>query len=259
MKKVRIEKIICIIVICVISSCFIQRKTNNCNSYPKNYVPIDLNDAIEYLNCHWSEKNKKEFSSLPEKESVAKLHFGIGMGIRNGWELWKGENDLVKFFNSYEVFHPDDMSSIILTSFHRKLNGKEINFEYQAQYFRDYWKSIEEFYEKETKRANEAYNKYQLDDTITIFMEMDRKEIDGVITEETIIGLGPNYQWEYNSEKDLELKGKVIQKNISQDGADVHFYIQVISMNKIGTVNTHWGNIVVGDTAKIRLRYLKYE
>jgi len=39
--------------------------------------------------------------------------------------LWT-KSDLRKFFEEKGIFHPDDMSGIILTSYHRRLNGKHI-------------------------------------------------------------------------------------------------------------------------------------
>jgi hypothetical protein len=71
--------------------------------------------------------------------AVAGMHFGAGLSMRNGWKLWKGKNSLARYFHSIGIFHPDDMSSIILTSFHRRLNGKNIELASQVRYYQDYW------------------------------------------------------------------------------------------------------------------------
>lgn len=92
------------------------------------------------MNCEWSESDKTEFKNKEEKEAVAELHFGTGMSIRNNWGLWKGKNKLPKFFRSKGIFHPDDMSSIILTSFHRQLNDKPIDLDEQVELYKDYWR-----------------------------------------------------------------------------------------------------------------------
>lgn len=251
----KIGNTICIVILCLMS-CSTQKKTSNCNSYSgKDYVPIDLYDAVEYLNCRWSEKDKKEIGRLPEDEAMAELHMGTGMGIRNGWGLWKGKNELVKFFNSHGIFHPDDMSSIILTSFHRKLNNRDIDFEGQVQMYLDYWKPIQEFEKEETKRVLESYEKYQLGDTITVYMEVDSVVHGGL----AIIGIGPNYEWTFNPENDLELKGKILEKEIVQDSTNVKLLTKVFYMNKKGVVEIPWQSIELGDTTEIELRYLRYE
>jgi len=251
----KIKIFVCIFVMCIIS-CSTKKKILNCNLYPsKGYFPVDLFDAVEYLNCKWSEKDKRKIAYLTEDKVIGMYHFGIGMGIRNNWELWQGENDLVKFFNSHGIFHPDDMSSIILISFHRKLNNKEIDFESQVQYYLDYWAPIEEFERKETKRVLEAYEKYQLGDTITLYMEI----FDFGQGDVASVRIGANYEWTFNPEKDLEFKGKIVQKEMLQDSTNVTLSIQVFEINKVGLVKTIWQDVKLGDTTKVELRYLKYE
>ena len=73
-----------------------------------------------------------------EKEFTTDSHFGLGLWIRNNWGLWKGSR-LSNFFIANGIFHPDDMSGIILTSYHRKLNGIEIQLEKQIKYYQEYW------------------------------------------------------------------------------------------------------------------------
>ena len=60
------------------------------------------------------------------------------MWIRNNWGLWKGSR-LSKFFNEKGIYHPDDMSGIILDSYYRYLTGQEITLSEQIKYYQDYW------------------------------------------------------------------------------------------------------------------------
>ena len=272
----KIEKCVCLICICLMS-CSSPRKMD-CKSYPsEGYIPKDLFDAVEYLNCIWSKKEKelfnKKFSEyLSERlnedcteyedeiflDEDVFLVYDIGKAIRNAWGLWSGENDLVKFFNSYGIFHPDEMSSIILTSVHRKLNKKDIDFEGQVKSCLNYWKLYQEFEEKETKRVLEAYDKYGLNDLITIHLEIF-SDTDGKYASVTV---GPDYEWTFNPEKDLELKGKIVQKEIVQDdtGTNVRFLIQIVDVNKEEIVIIWLGRSVkIGEIAEIDMKYLKYE
>ncbi len=113
---------------------------SDCNQFGKRYTPKDLDEAIAFLDGKWSESDKLEFKNKNEKMAVAELHFGTGRSIRNNWGLWAGRNKLYRFFKSKGVSHPDDMSSIILTSFHRKLNTQPINLDSQIEDYKRYWK-----------------------------------------------------------------------------------------------------------------------
>jgi hypothetical protein len=73
-----------------------------------------------------------------KEEDLPKYHFGTGMGIRNGWALW-ARSQLAKYFEEMGIFHPDDMSAIILTSYHRHLNNRDIRLDKQREYFARYW------------------------------------------------------------------------------------------------------------------------
>lgn len=96
------------------------------------YLELDkINDVDEWL-------------KLPEQSAIAQAHHGLGKWIRNNWGLWTGENDLCKWFNSNEIKHPDDMSSIILKSYHRYKNNIDVKLEEQFEHYIMYWLSEKE-------------------------------------------------------------------------------------------------------------------
>ncbi|MEM7375242.1 MAG: DUF6794 domain-containing protein [Bacteroidota bacterium] len=112
---------------------------NHCERYSDTYIPDKLEDAIDYLDCLWSEEDKEAFKAKPEEKAVASLHFGTGQSMRNDWGLWKGKNSLSRYFRTRGIFHPDDMSGIILTSFHRWLHGKDILLNEQISEYQAFW------------------------------------------------------------------------------------------------------------------------
>lgn len=126
------------------------------------YIPKNLEDCFEQTNSFWNDSTKIKVKSLEEREFIGKAHMGLGMWMRNKWQLWGGSR-LSKFFNDLGIYHPDDMSGIILISFHRYLNNKEIKLDEQVKYYQDYWKSFET---KELERKQEEFSKYKLQDTI---------------------------------------------------------------------------------------------
>jgi hypothetical protein len=89
-------------------------------------------------------KNLDDVLAMLEKENadeLGEIHFGHGMRLRNELGLW-GKNELTEWFNSIGITHADDMSGIIYTSLHRKLNGKPIDLEGQVKFYQDYWKKM---------------------------------------------------------------------------------------------------------------------
>lgn len=162
---------IAIILLCAISIVFSQ---DNCKDYNESYIPKNLNDAIEYLNCKWSESDKAEFKNKEESDAVGALHFGTGKGIRNNWELWKGKNQISKFFKSRGIFHPDDMSAIILTSFHRKLNEKPIDLEIQINDSKSYWNKIDKENQIKEKSIENEFTSFMVGDSVKIAFRKEK-------------------------------------------------------------------------------------
>jgi len=115
----------------------------------------NLDDCFKWLKK--SIVDYKKFGKMKEKKAIVLAHHGVGRFIRNKLELWseyqkKKENrsPLVNWFNNKGIYHPDDISGIILTSFHRYLNGKKLKIKNQIKKYRDYWK-------KENPKINEGF------------------------------------------------------------------------------------------------------
>ena len=105
-------------------------------------LPKNLEQSVQFLinDCPPEEsEHLTKWASMDERYAVINQHMSGGMNMRNCLSLWQ-ENDLTKWFNSVGIYHADDMSAIIFTSTHRKLNNKEINLEKQVKHYQDYWK-----------------------------------------------------------------------------------------------------------------------
>lgn len=143
---------------------------NNCEKYVEKYIPTDLNDAISFFECKWSKESLNEFKIKEEQKATSELHFGTGRSLRNNWKLWAGTSELSKFFRDLGINHPDDMSSIILTSLHRKLNGTEIELDNQIKYYKDYWAESKR---KENERKKEEFSEFKIGDIVEFLYEYD--------------------------------------------------------------------------------------
>lgn len=94
------------------------------------YIPKDLEDCLSELDKIMSEKDQEEF----RQSNPISYHLGFGRHLRNRWGLWTSSR-LQEYFLDLGVTHPDNMSGIILDSYHRHLNGKEINLNKQLNQY----------------------------------------------------------------------------------------------------------------------------
>ena len=90
------------------------------------YIPKNLEDCFRELDLMMTEKNKEDFRT----RSPIAYHMGLGRNLRNNWGLWSASR-LREYFLDLGVTHPDNMSGIILDSYHRYLNGKDIDLDKQ--------------------------------------------------------------------------------------------------------------------------------
>lgn len=102
------------------------------------YIPMNLEDSFGELKKMLHPDLLKQIREGPEREMVG-FHMSLGLWMRNNWGLWAGSR-LGKYFNGIGIFHPDDMSSIILDSFWRHLKSQPIKLEEQVAYYQRFWK-----------------------------------------------------------------------------------------------------------------------
>ena len=67
---------------------------------------------------------------------------GAGGKEDDNEEPWTG-SELQKWFKERGIHHADDMSGIILTSFHRRFYRKEIELEEQIAKYQEYWDEVD--------------------------------------------------------------------------------------------------------------------
>ncbi len=116
--------------------------TENDQHGQEDYIPKDLYDSINHLKKLLKAEQVLDMKNGTEDDMI-KYHFGLGMWMRNNWGLWAGSG-LSDWFNSIGIFHPDDMSGIILDSLWRDLNGEKLQLEEQIKYYKDYWDQVEQ-------------------------------------------------------------------------------------------------------------------
>ena len=101
--------------------------------------PCTLESTILTFFKTWDDSVTYEFKNIPDS-NLANINHGTGMWLRNNYGLW-GRTCVVHYFWDKGIFHPDDMSAILLTSYHRYLNAKPINVEEQIKMYKAFWKN----------------------------------------------------------------------------------------------------------------------
>ena len=118
------------------------------------YIPKDLEDCFKQIDSFWGDSTKNEIQKMTEKTFSGMSYLSFGMWMRNNWCLWGGSR-LSKYFNDLEIYHPDDMSGIILDSYYRYVNNADIKLEEQIQHYKNYWEEREKQSRKEKKREKQ--------------------------------------------------------------------------------------------------------
>ena len=126
------------------------------------YIPKDIEDCLIQIDSFWSDSTKLRMKNLTENEFSGRLHLGFGTWMRNNWQLW-GSSRLTKYFNDKGIYHPEAMSGLILDSYYRKLNGRDIRLDEQIKNYQESWKQAE-LARKEQKQ--EEFAAYRIGDTL---------------------------------------------------------------------------------------------
>jgi len=100
--------------------------------------PNSIEESFQYLDQMFDDTAKYSFITLPEDIATSRLHNAFGRWVRNNWGLW-GSGKLKTELIDSGFMHPDDMSSILLKAYHRKLNGEALNLKEDAKAYQTYW------------------------------------------------------------------------------------------------------------------------
>jgi hypothetical protein len=97
-----------------------------------------MSDQVAHVTL-WTEiRSRVIIGEMTEEQFLGRFHHSMGHYIRNEWGLWE-DSDLAKHFKAMGIWHPDDMSGIILASLYRKITEKERDLKAQIRHYREYW------------------------------------------------------------------------------------------------------------------------
>ena len=124
----------------IIVSCLILFLS--CSSSFATDYPTILVEAWDQLDEMFSPEDIQEIQSQPE-DYMALYHFSFGMFIRNQW-VRHGDGRLTGFFRNYGIYHPDDISSLILRTYWCYKNELPLNLDERVEEYKIHWENIQE-------------------------------------------------------------------------------------------------------------------
>lgn len=219
-----------------------------------NDTPMSLDEGISYFITKWSDKEKEQFRNEQEYLAVSHLHLTVGMFIRNFWiRHGRGNEALRNEFKEIGIFHPDDISSIILRSLHRKLNNIPIDLGNQTKPYIQYWNEIANEERLADKVSIQTYDKFQVGDKIKIFMYVDTME-----GQRNACIVQPKDEWTFNPRKDLLITGILKNKYFVEDKKSSFFIVGIRSMNFDNTT-VFMDSVYVNTDHEFSIRNLRIE
>lgn len=104
------------------------------------YIPKNLEETFAELEKLLKKNDKKEILKISEQDFLSSQHFALGLYIRNEWGLWK-KSRLYNYFIEKNLFHPDDISTVILKHYYCKKKKLGFYLEGEINYYIEYWKN----------------------------------------------------------------------------------------------------------------------
>ena len=84
--------------------------------------PKTLDEAVDYMIAALG-PGEKELIRTTDETDLGEFHYGLGTGIREVFDLWHGNKELLKSCGS-KALHPDDASKVIIEALWRRLQTK---------------------------------------------------------------------------------------------------------------------------------------
>ena len=193
--------------------------------------PENIDKAIIELDNILTNEQKLTFKNQEESLAVFEIYKGLGREIHYSWFIVDGpqKKALLHQFFDLGVQDSETMMKIILKSYHRKLNGKQVNY---VQQIEEYKKLSEIKIMKEKAEIN--YRKFQIGDEIEIYMHIDYSDGSKNIITDNFVNVE-----EFDPKKDLKIIGILTEKKIDSSKSEKSFKVKIdnISLSEIKYLN----------------------
>lgn len=229
--------------------------TISCNGQEKKITkPKNLEEGLTYFQQTWTKKQLEDFRLKDEAKALADVHFTAAMWVRNEWVRGDRNKEFTRYFNDLGIYSPDDISSILFTSLHRRLNGKDIELNKQIEEYKKYWDTIDNCEQKQKDNALAFYNNHKISDTINIYMPVDTSSGN----RNAVIYSCPTTDWTFNKLVDLKFSAIILDKYNINSTTNVFFKVKILKMN-FPTTQILMETVTEGNEIDLNLTGLKIE
>lgn len=204
----------------------------------KFQLPINLKECVKQIDVIIDSTTKENIKSMNESDFGYYYSAELRIWIENNWGLWR-DSTLSQYFRKMGIYHSDDMSGIILTSYYRFLIGEKIKLKKQVKHYQEYWETI----------RKEKFAKYKVRDTVLYNFKLgyisEKQETESKSNICTVKGVIVSKNEKKNLLKikliqdcnnegiyyfDIEANKKLKNKKLSEDD----FYRNTVKIMKIG-------------------------
>ncbi len=127
-------------------------------SFSYGQKPTNLEESNSYFDKDLNTKDKKYIKSLT-RDHLSELHFTLGLNIRNIWIYGDRNPGLVNYFHDLGLYHPDDISGIIIKSYWSYLNNNDFDLKNEIKIYKDYWEEAIEIKKKNKENIDNTERK----------------------------------------------------------------------------------------------------
>jgi hypothetical protein len=107
------------------------------------YIPINIDDAMMQLDEIANEESRAKLIGADEELVVERLNRGLGKWMISKWNFYEGSR-LSHHLKQLGVSLPNDMSSFLIRTYYRQLNGLPLQIEERAAAIYDLRKKEQE-------------------------------------------------------------------------------------------------------------------
>jgi hypothetical protein len=187
---------------------------------------------------------------MSNDEIIGEYHFGTGLWIRNNWGLWQ-ESRLWMYFYNKGISHPDDISSLILKSYHRKITNNPLLLHEEISEIREAMEENKQINQKEKDRAIFISQQVEKGDSIKFQIPIDSE------SNTTFFYGYPALVFADQSElRDsmIIIQGLVMEKTTTETDSISNYRIKILQLSRQGI--DLFGNKNTGDEIELEAGYL---
>lgn len=92
--------------------------------YDPAHPVITVDEAVNIIISRLSQDDINYLKNSTQADRYM-LHFGLGMGIRNSFGLWKGNEALLKNACNGKICHPDEASEVIISKLLERIKSSQ--------------------------------------------------------------------------------------------------------------------------------------